>query len=175
MDRLSAYNIAFKGLLEGIHEFDYQIGRSFFEHFENSPVDDGNIDSRVILEKRSSFMSLHLKVSGTVVLTCDRCLELFDQKIKNQGELYIKFGETPSEEGDDVIWLLPEEHQFNVAQIIYEFIIIGIPLRHVHPSVKEGSGGCNPEMLKKIRQYSRQEPGDTDERWNELKKLLNNN
>lgn len=175
MERLSVYNIAFKGLKEGVHEYDYHIGKSFFDHFEGSLVEDGDITVVVILEKRSSFMKLNLKISGTVVLTCDRCLEPYNQSIGNDISIFVKFGETESEEGEDVIWLLPEENQINVAQTIYEYIIVSVPLRHVHPNEKKGVSSCDPAMLKKIEEYSRHESDPTDERWGELKKLLNNN
>lgn len=175
VERLSTYNIEFKGLKEGNHEFDYQIGKSFFGFFENSLVEEGDIKVKIVLEKHSSFLELHLSLSGTVVLTCDRCLEQYNQRIKGKSSLFVKFGETQSEEGEDVIWVLPEEHQINVAQLIYEYIAISIPLRHVHPAGKGGDLGCNPEMLKKLEEYTRHESDSTDERWNELKKLLNNN
>lgn len=175
VERLSTYNIEFKGLGEGKHEFDYQVGKPFFELFENRLVEEGDVQVKVVLDKHSSFLELHLKFGGMVVLTCDRCLEPFNQKIKGKASLFVKFGETESEEGEDVIWLHPEDHQLNVAQLIYEYITVSIPLRHVHPAGRDGSEGCDPEMLKKLEEYTRPEPEGTDERWNELKKLLNNN
>jgi len=173
--RLSTYNIEFKGLGEGQHEFDYQIGRPFFELFENSLLDDGDVMVKIVLDKHSAFLELHLSLGGTVILTCDRCLEPFSQKIKGKASLYVKFGDTESEEGEDVIWLHPEDHQLNVAQLIYEYITVSIPLRHVHPVRKDGKEGCDPEMIKKLEEYSRHDSENTDERWSELKKLLNNN
>jgi len=175
VERFSTYNIEFKGLKEGNHEFDYLIGKAFFELFDGSPVDLGNIEVKILLEKHSTFLELHLSFSGNVELICDRCLEPYNQKIKGNASLFVKFGDTESEEGDEVIWLQPEEHQFNVAQLIYEYIVVNIPLRHVHPSLKGGAEGCNPEMLRKLKEYSRHGSEATDERWDTLKKLLNNN
>jgi uncharacterized metal-binding protein YceD (DUF177 family) len=173
--RLSTYNIEFKGLSEGQHEFDYQIGRSFFEHFENSLLDDGDVKVKIVLDKHSTFLEVHLSLGGTVVLTCDRCLGPYNQRIKGKASLFVKFGDIESEEGDDVIWLHPDDHLLNVAQLIYEYISVSIPLRHVHPVGKDGKEGCDPEMIKKLEEYSRHDSGSTDDRWSELKKLLNNN
>jgi uncharacterized protein len=175
VERLSTYNIEFKGLSEGKHEFDYLIGKSFFELFEQSLVDDGEINVKIVLDKHSSFLEVHLSLGGTVVLVCDRCLEPYNQKIKGKASLFVKFGETESEEGEDVVWVHPEDHQINVAQLIYEYISVNIPLRHVHPVSKDRNEGCDPEMLKKLAEYTRHEADNSDERWNELKKLLNNN
>ncbi len=172
--KLATYNIAFKGLKEGNHVFDYHIADSFFEHFENTLVDQADVNVRVTLEKRSSFMSVILDLKGTVLLTCDRCLEMYNQPVQNKAQFWIKFGENREEE-DDVIWLPPEDYQINVAQIIYEYIILSVPLKHVHPSNEEGKSSCNPEMLKKIEEYSRPHEDKSDGRWEQLKNLLNSN
>lgn len=173
VERLSIYNIVFKGLKEGNHEFDFCIGKSFFENFENSLVEDGNIQIKLILEKRSSFMTLEISVSGEVILNCDRCLELYAQPIENTGKLYIKFGENREDNGDDIIWLLPGEYQFNAAQLIYEYVATAVPLRHVHPRNENGKRTCNPQMVEKLKEYRRK--SKTEDRWSELRKLMNNN
>lgn len=175
VEKLSTYNIAFKGLKEGNHVFDYHIADSFFEHFENRLVDHADVNVSITLEKRSSFMSVRLSLEGFVELTCDRCLELYHQPVQNEKQLWIKFGENESEDDDEVIWLHPEDYQINVAQIIYEYIILSVPLKHVHPSDKEGKSSCNPEMLKKLKEYTRHHEEQSDGRWEQLKDLLNNN
>ena len=175
MEKLSTYNIAFKGLKEGNHVFDYHIGNSFFDNFENSLVDEAEADVTITLEKRSTFMTLHLDLRGLVKLTCDRCLDPYDQPVKNQADLIIKTGDITDDGDDEVIWLHPEDYQINVAQIIYEYLILGIPLKHLHPVSKDGSAGCNPEMLEKLKKYSPLHEEKGDDRWGKLKDLLNNN
>jgi len=171
------YDIAFKGLPEGEHNYNFQINGKFFEHFEGSLVDNGEADIKVILEKRSAFLKLHLKIKGWVELMCDRCLDNYKQKIKQKTEIFVKFGEQEFEEGENVIWILPEEHNINLAQIIYEYTMLSIPLRHVHPKKKDGKRECNKEMLKKLKNYMRtkEEEEQTDPRWDALKNLENNN
>ena len=144
----SKYNIEFKGLKEGLHDFEYKVDNTFFEHFEESLVDNGEVKINVTLEKRSAFLKIHLKIRGWLDLTCDRCLDVYQQNVKQKTELYVKFGEKDFEEGENVIWILPEEHHINLAQIIYEYVSLSIPLRHVHPKNKDGKRKCNKEMLK---------------------------
>ena len=45
MDKLKDYNISFSGLKEGKHLFEYEIGASFFELFENPLIEKGRITS----------------------------------------------------------------------------------------------------------------------------------
>jgi uncharacterized metal-binding protein YceD (DUF177 family) len=174
------YDIEFKGLKEGLHEFEYEIEDKFFEHFDQDLVSVGNLVVNVDFEKRNTFLKLYFNIKGWVELTCDRCLEDYRQKVKMKSELLVKFDENNYEDDDEVVWLLPEEHKINLAQLIYEYIVLGIPMKHVHPDKKNGESGCNPEMLERINNQSPQEPEENEEneidpRWEALKKLRNNN
>ena len=176
MEKFSAYNIAFKGLSLGKHEFNFKIGSKFFELFESGFVNEGDVNVKVILDKMISLLTLHFKITGMVLLTCDRCLEGYNQPVSYETSIFIKFGNQESSEGDEVIWLAPEEHQANIAQLIYEFIVLSLPIKHVHPDTLDGKSLCNPEMLEKLSQYVKEEKKHLpDSRWEELKKLINNN
>jgi uncharacterized protein len=176
------YNIEFKGLKEGLHDYNFEVDNTLFEHFEESPVEVGAVNVTVQLEKRSSFLKLNLHITGWVELTCDNCLEAYQQAVDLETEQFVKFGEeTEFEEGDNVIWVLPEEHAINLAQVIYEYTILSIPIRHVHPN-ETGENSCDPEMLEKLNEYMPRENEDTaekdeeiDPRWAALKNLKNNN
>ena len=101
-------------------------------------------------------------------MECDRCLETVQQPIEYKGLLIVKFG-TEFKELDDEIVIIPEESgEFDTSEFIYQFICISIPLRVLHDE-----GFCNPDMLKKLASFNIQESSDS--RWDELKKLLNNN
>lgn len=173
----SKYDIEFKGLAEGLHKFEFFTDEKFFEHIEEGLVEKGDVKVAVILEKRSAFLKLRFKIKGWVELMCDRCLENYQQKVKHQTEIFVKFGEKDFEEGENVVWISSEEHHINLAQFIYEFVVLSIPLKHIHPKNKNGERGCNKEMLNKLKKYSRSENvgEDIDPRWDALKNLGNNN
>lgn len=174
------YNIEFKGLKEGLHDYEFEVDDKFFEHINESLVEVGSVKVNVQLEKRSAFLKLFLQFSGWVELICDNCLDAYKQVIELETEQFVKFGEeTEFEEGDNVIWVLPEEHAINLTQLIYEYIVLGIPLRHIHPDIS-GENSCNPEMLDKLSKYMPNEDEEENEqeidpRWAALKKLKNNN
>jgi len=177
MNYLSKYEIAFKGLKEGTHRFDYEIDDKFFDKFENSDVKKGSLKAEVILTKQSTLLILEFSAKGFVELVCDRCLDFYNQKISNKSKLFVKFGQEDQELSDDVIMISQDEYQINVAQYFYELVVLGLPIKHVHPTDKKGLSACDPEMIKKLNEYlideiipETQEP--VDERWNELKKLI---
>ncbi len=172
------YDIEFKGLKEGLHEFEFEVDNKFFAHFEESLVDNGEITIKVVLEKRSSFIKLHLNIVGWLELNCDRCLDNYQQAISNETEMIVKFSENEFDEGENIMWVNPEEYHINLAQIIYEYITLSVPLRHVHPKNKDGKRDCNKEMLKKLKNYMHPESDDktsTDPRWDALRNFRNIN
>nr|WP_321353588.1 DUF177 domain-containing protein [uncultured Draconibacterium sp.] len=176
----SKYNIEYKGLKEGLHDYHFEVNDKFFEHFEESLVDKGEVSVNVQLEKRSAFLKLSFALEGWLELVCHRCLDEYTQDVSLETELFVKFGEEDEfEEGDNVIWVLPEEHAINLAQIIYEYVTLSIPLRHVHPN-ESGENSCNQEMIERLNDIMQHEPAEEDEeeidpRWAALKNLKNNN
>ncbi|MBN2805669.1 MAG: DUF177 domain-containing protein [Prolixibacteraceae bacterium] len=136
--------------------------------------------AEVYLTRQSTLMILEMTVKGTVELQCDRCLEDYSQEVENSSKMYIKFGAEAEEMSDEVIVITPDENQLNVAQYLYEMIILGLPIKHVHPTNKKGKSGCNPEMIKKLKEYlvegneAEEATEPEDQRWQALKKLLDN-
>lgn len=182
MKYLSKYDIAFKGLKEGKHQYEFDIDEKFFEKFEYSEVSKGFLKAEVTLNKQSTLMILEMAVEGTVELLCDRCLEFYQQEVENKSNMYIKFGIEAEDMSDEVIVITLDSNQINVAQYLYELIILGLPIKRVHPDDVDGNSTCNPEMLEKLEEYLVEEVEEEDEkvedpgdiRWSELKKLLDN-
>ncbi|MGE4586399.1 MAG: DUF177 domain-containing protein [Mangrovibacterium sp.] len=175
MAKLSAYNIAFKGLALGRHTYDYHVDKRFFDYFDGGLANDGEVDVKVKLEKESSLMILWFSVNGTVDVQCDRCLDRYMQTVKSENRVFVKFGEEKRQEEDDIIWLGATDSLLNVAKLIYDFIILSLPARQVHPDDAEGRSTCNPDMLRRLEALSVQErPGKhADKRWDKLKDILN--
>jgi uncharacterized metal-binding protein YceD (DUF177 family) len=174
MNSQSFYSIAFKGLSQGKHILDYEIDDKFFAEFGGGVVDEGKVNVRITLEKQSSLMILWFDVNGTVRVQCDRCLEMYDQPIKGLERIFVKFGEKDYVEGDEVIWVSVNDYQLNVAQLIYEFIGLALPIKRVHPDDGNGHSTCDPDMIEKLDKYIVREGDENSSVWNDLKKLLDN-
>ncbi|OFX59011.1 MAG: hypothetical protein A2066_00010 [Bacteroidetes bacterium GWB2_41_8] len=170
----SHYNIAFKGLSLGKHVFDYEIDGKFFAEFDGSVVDQGKVNVSLTLEKQSSLMIFWFDLKGTVQVQCDRCLEMYDQPIESKERIFVRFGEKEFADGDDLIWVSTNDYQLNVAQLIYEFICLAIPIKKVHPDDEDGNTSCDPEMIEKLSKYIIREEDKSNPAWNDLKKLLDN-
>jgi uncharacterized metal-binding protein YceD (DUF177 family) len=167
--------IPISGLKEGRHLFDFRIGNKFFEGFEESEIKEGNLSVSIELDKRSSHFDLIVNITGEVRICCDRCLEMFFQTIACENRLLVKFGKKWDDSDPDIILIPADEHELDMKQYLYEFIHLALPIQRVHPGDKTGTNSCNPDMLKKLSQYIVNDERKNDPRWDELKKLINNN
>ncbi|WP_196889764.1 YceD family protein [Aureivirga sp. CE67] len=178
MKELKTFNIPFVGLKETKHQFEYQIDKAFFEHF-NFDEDFENVDLKVDLEfnKKSTMFELLFKVSGVIRLNCDLTNELFDLEITGELPLIVKFGEEYNDENEEILVLPRTEFQLNVSQFIYELIVLSIPQKRIHPGVEDGTLESDAlERLeafapKEVEEESTDEEEYVDPRWEKLRKL----
>ena len=176
MDNLKEFLIQFSGLKLGKHQFEFLINNTFFKNFDFEEFNDSNIKVKLQLEKKSTMLELDFKHKGTVNVPCDVSGEEFDLPIKGKLKLLVKFGDAFNDENEELLILPHGEFQVNVAQYIYESIILSVPLRRVHPGVKDGSLS---DVIEKLESFSpkenkkeEQQNNDIDPRWENLKKLL---
>ncbi|MBO7568366.1 MAG: DUF177 domain-containing protein [Bacteroidales bacterium] len=146
------YIIDYKTLESGIYEFDYHIDKDFFSMFDEPLVQDGDADVHVTMKASSAGLDICLDITGTLCVECDRCLDTFDMPIDASYDLVVKYGDktTPLDEADDVITIGEEDDFLDLSQHIYEYVVLSLPARRVHPDTPDGQSGCDPEILSHI-------------------------
>jgi uncharacterized protein len=169
------YTIPLSGLKEGLHTFDFEINKEFFEQFEESEIKEGSLIANIEMEKRSTHLDLAIKISGSVKICCDRCLEMFSQPLACENRLLVKFGKNDEDIDPDIIFISADENELDLKQYIYEYIYLALPIKRVHPNDNNGKSTCDPEMLERLKEHMVDEDPESDPRWDVLKKLLNNN
>ena len=169
--------IPFVGLKQGKHQFEYQIDKTFFEAYDFDEYNDVAVKVDLVLDKKSTMLELAFKHKGTINVPCDLTGEDFDLPIKGKLNLIVKFGDTFNNENDELLVLPHGEFQVNVAQYIYEMIVLSVPSKRVHPGVKDGT--LQSEAIVKLNELAPKEPlkekeeeENTDPRWDKLKQLL---
>jgi uncharacterized metal-binding protein YceD (DUF177 family) len=169
VNHLKEYNIPFVGLELGNHQFEFEVNDKFFEHFEYSQIQHGQVHVAVDLEKMERMMIFSISLHGKVLVTCDRCTDEFDFPLSDTEKLIVKLGAEYIEESDDVVVIPETEYQFDLAPYIYEFIHLALPFRLLHPDDEDGNSTCDPDMLRRLSSLAASET--TDPRWEALKKL----
>ncbi|MFV5701640.1 YceD family protein [Flavobacterium sp. XS2P12] len=180
MNKTKEYLIPFVGLKLGKHQFEYQISNAFFEIFDYHEFQNSDIKVNVVLEKKSTILELSLKHKGTVNVPCDLTSEDFDLPVKGKMKLIVRFGEMYNNDNEELLILPHGEFEIDIAQYIYEMIVLSVPLRRVHPGIKDGS--LNTEALTKLKELTikeqkkehkqEQKEENIDPRWDKLKQLL---
>jgi uncharacterized protein len=95
-------------------------------------------------------------------------------------ELIIKFGDEFAELDDDIVVIPRETQHLNVAQYIYEFISVDVPMKKLHPELVTKEDEDYEVEGSLIYQTSAEQDTDDDSeenvdpRWEALKKFRNN-
>jgi len=170
--------VRISGLGDGDHDFLFELDQQFFALFEHPDIKNGKVQAQVIFEKKAGVLALHFSMTGEVEVICDRCLEDFMTAIDTSQTVFVKLGDVAGEIEDDVIVISRDEHEIEVSQYLYEFIILALPYQRIHLSDKNGKSTCNPEMLKKLEAHQANDTDQsemTDPRWDALKGIIEKN
>lgn len=170
MCSLERYKIDLKALTEDITSLEWDLDSQFFKSLEDAQVQSGSVHVSGSIRKTVGFFELTLHSEGTVQVPCDRCLDMMDQPIEADLRLIVKLGSEYQEE-DDVITVDENEGILQTAWLIYESIILAVPIQHVHQP-----GDCNDAMMRMLKEHSAARSSDADAkeidpRWDALKKL----
>lgn len=160
--KFSLYNIPLRSLSEGKHEFNYELDNKYFALIDDGTADvkKGSLKVTVSLKKTSMTFELNFDINGNVLVPCDRCLDDISMPVETKSKLIVKFGKEYSEESDEIVIIPEEDGEINIAWFLYEFIVLSLPAKRVHPP-----GTCNKAMstkLNKHRAKSTDDDSDSD-------------
>ena len=171
MCSLEQFKIDLKRLTDEVTTLEFNLDNRFFAALDSSELRQGTLHVSVSIRKATGFFELQFHSEGTVTVTCDRCLDNMEQPISTDNRLIVKLGTAYSEE-DDVIIVPEDEGILDTSWLIYEFIMLAIPIKHVH-----APGKCNPAMSQVLEELSADRSSDEvsdqpiDPRWSALFKL----
>ncbi len=171
MRHFNEYKLAYTGLSLGKHEFQFEVTDTFFSFFDYDELRNSQINLTVELEKQSTMLLLNFSFTGTATVDCDRCGDDLLLHLVGDEQLIVKFGEGSYEaQTDDILVLSPGQHEVDISQYVYEFILLAVPTAHSHEKIKD----CNQEVIKKLNELSQhKEIQPEDPRWAALKKYNN--
>ena len=165
------FTIPLAGLPFGHTDYQYVINDKFFEDRDYSEVKKGIVNLHLGVEKMETMFVLTMNFEGKVVLQCDRCGDDYEQKIEDSAEIYLKYGAEKDDEGEDVIIITKDDSEFDLSDLIYEYIILSLPIHRTH----DDESLCNQEVLAKLHNFSQSEaPAEDDEEnpWKQMMKDL---
>lgn len=170
------FDIAFVGLKPGVHEYNYEIKDKFFEAYQQQDFSNIEATVKLSLDKKSGFMLLKFEIGGKLDVVCDRCGNSLPMNLWDEFNIVVKLVENPEEmneqeEDPDVYYISRTESHLHVADWIYEFINLSIPMQKMCSEKEMGGPNCNKEvleMLKKMEGENNQSPNSI---WKDLEKF----
>ena len=164
--------IRIAGLNDGEHRQAFEIKDKFFKAYEDSEVKAGKFIVNTLVVLRGLDRKLTINIEGTITnLLCDYCAKRLGWAISTTLNFVIKESENETESTDEIIYILPNQHQLDINQLIFEMINLSIPNKRTHNKSEQQNGKCDKKMLQLIEEYATKTNNETDPRWEVLNKL----
>jgi uncharacterized metal-binding protein YceD (DUF177 family) len=146
-------------------------------------LEKGNLTAWVKVDKGANLIELTFHIVGKVELVCDRSLETFEHPLDFTEKMIYKFGSEVKEIDESVMMITRDTPSINVAQLIYEFILLALPLKKIHPDYRneldeednelEGGFVYLDEAFTEDSAEEKESTTPVDPRWEKLGKLKN--
>jgi uncharacterized metal-binding protein YceD (DUF177 family) len=170
------YLVRFSELKSDEETFEFLLEDSFFNTFESTDWESGMIVVVVTIRKRPDGITIDFTMQGDLSVVCDRCLDLLVLPVTVHQQLFVKYGSFYEELDDNIVVVAKEDNQIDLSGYFYDYLLLSIPVKKVHPSDENGISYCNSKMIEKLQEYIIDEEKDeTDPRWDDLKKLMDKN
>lgn len=170
MCSVEALKIDLKAVGEGRSSLHFDLSDDYFEAIAAPELSRGNVHVEVEILNAQNVFTFDFHLEGMVIVPCDLCLDDMEQPITADNRLTARFGDEESE--DDELVIVPEDEPvLDLSWLIYEQIVLAIPIKHVH-----APGKCNDVMTQKLKELSAARSSDesetaVDPRWEKLKNL----
>lgn len=167
MFELPEHSIAFEGLKEGLHHFEFELEQSFFEEVSNEELNGGAVHVNLALDRRTSMLVADLELNGSIDTMCDRCNAPVSLPVKGELRQVYKLANAEVYDDDDVIAVSTNTHEINLSSAMYECLLLSVPARKVH-----SDGDCDQEIISLLNAGVEENPdNDNDPRWNVLREI----
>jgi len=167
---LKAFSIDIAGLGNKVHDFEFEINQSFFDHYGKELVESGSLHAKVHLDKRETMIEARFNINGTIQLICDRSLDPYEQVINVEKMMVFKYGHQEMELSDEIVLITRETAQLDLGQYIYEFVALEVPIKKLHPRFEKEESNTEDGLIYSS-ENKEEEENTTDPRWDALKKL----
>jgi len=123
-------------------------------------------------------MMLKFDIDGFIDTECDRCGNTLTLKLWDEFHLIVKMVDDPevlneTEEDPDIYYISKHESHLKLADWIYDFINLSIPVQKTCGEDKKGGSLCNQEVLEKLKQMEVDSKKEENPVWKGLEQFKN--
>ncbi|BAV95216.1 YceD family protein [Ichthyobacterium seriolicida] len=155
-------------LNDSVYIFD--LNESFLE-FKGyvGDISKMNVRVEVCVKKHVNTVKMYINLKGELGVPCDISQEHFLLPVQNDMEFLIKFGDAFNDDYQDMIVVPHNVHALDISQYIYELIVLSLPMKRVHPKIKN----YTEDFYSSQEDFESKKVEITDPRWDKLKRILN--
>lgn len=135
--------------------FEYEVDDDFFANI-GGLIQRGKIHTTVVCLSAGAIYKFQIHSVGTVIVPCDRCLADLELRIETTDDLNVKLGDEYADDGDCVT-VSEAEGYLDLAQFIYEFIALSMPMTCCHEP-----GECDDTMMHELSRHQSIRSGASD-------------
>lgn len=168
MGKFSDYKVQLASLADGRHERDFECGTEFFKNMENTDVMSACVRVHLDLEKKHGRYEMTFTFRGELQIPCDRCLDPMEHEVDTTYHITVEYGDSYDDASDDLLVIPHSDTYLNVAYMLYDTIVLTIPLRHVH-----APGKCNKAMAAALHRHRSGGDEQVDEALDEVDSEIN--
>ncbi len=177
MDALAPFRIPAAALKADEATYEWNLGSDFLSLFD-AGHEGINGDFKVTMEllREGGMTTLEFLIQGVVPTTCDRCMAPIQLHINAEYPMVVKIGD-PAQSNDEVIFVDADAPDLNVANHIYDFILVSVPISHRIPDCEQlDPSPCDRSVLDYLikNQNEIQPLGDLSSPWDQLKNVTDN-
>lgn len=148
MSKFAPYKVTLGNLPDGEYHQDFLLDSVFFKNMENTDVLDSDVKVHMDMTHRNGIYDCTFTLKGTIRIPCDRCLDPMVHEVDTQYHIRVKYGPEYDDSSDDVLVIPETDLTLNVAYMLYDTVLLTIPMRHVHQA-----GKCNKAMLGALQKH----------------------
>lgn len=162
---LRKFDIKIQSLSNNEHKFRFEFNQDLFDFFsQENEIINTNGNCEVSLIKSDIMLDVKFTIDGQTDLICDRTLKKFTYSLNSDKKILFKFGEEDQELSEEMVVIDRNKSKINMGKFIYEFFILELPVKRLHPSVK------NEDNIDNFV-FTTKKTKDTDPRLDPLNKL----
>ncbi len=154
MGTFSQNKVELAGKADGKYTQEFVCDTDFFRNMENQEVDNAHISVHLDMVKKNEAFDLTFTFHGAMEIPCDRCLDPMDHEVDTTYHLTVQYGDEYNDASEDLLIIPYSDSYLNVAYMLYDTIMLTVPLRHVH-----APGQCNRAMAAVLNKHN---PGGAD-------------
>ncbi len=142
----NTYNIDYHAISEGNSTLEFAINDELFAICQSPEILHGDGKAVFTINKNGNTAKANVNIITTVVSPCDRCLDECSIDVNWTGQTIFKLTEHTDEYDGDIIYVNNSNQSLDLAQYIYESIILALPIERAHQNIEH----CNTDVTKFI-------------------------